>query len=326
MRTEVAWRRFADWAKRRAWVLSLASQFTRGRGQFRVIDRLWKLPTPSRPLLSGWDDSSLAACWLGHATCLLRIAGKTILTDPVFSHRIGLGFGLFTMGPRRVMGPALQIDDLPEIDVIAISHAHLDHLDRPSLHRLARRFPDALLVAIDGSSDLLADLGFARYEELFVDPRRGETVLGLDRLEIRTIPTRHWGARTFADTNRSWGAFLFTDQSTRANNNQNGLRILFGSDSAMHNGWDILGADGGVNLAIIGIGAYDPWIEGHANPEQALAMARACGARHMMPIHHSTFVLSREPLDEPLDRLIRANESSQPELVGVRPGEVWFTK
>ena len=310
MSTEARWRRFTDWAKHRPWLLSIADRFTRGTAPFRVLDHWPRLPRPIRPDTTGWETREQAACWLGHSTLLIRIAGKTVLTDPVFSPRLGLGFGLFTLGPRRLIAPALSIDQLPAIDVILLSHAHMDHLDRPSLRRLAKRFPRATVVALDGLRDLVDGLGFVSISELPV----GESVT-LDGLNVSTLATRHWGARTLRDTHRGYGSFLLS--------NATGGRILYGADAAFHEHWDHLSPTGGVDLAIIGIGAYDPWIDGHANPEQAYAMARACGARRMMPVHHSTFVLSREPLDEPLKRLTgHAKLHDSPTIVGSVMGSI----
>src|SRR2546421_11651948 len=122
--------------------LRLADRLGRGRGRLRLLDGL-NAPARARlkPNLAGWDDHDLAAAWIGHATVLLRVGGMTILTDPVLSNRVGVGLGLFTGGPRRLVAPALRLRELPPIDLILLSHAHFDHLDRPTLARLPRRIP-----------------------------------------------------------------------------------------------------------------------------------------------------------------------------------------
>jgi glyoxylase-like metal-dependent hydrolase (beta-lactamase superfamily II) len=87
-----------------------------------------------------FERSRLAAAWIGHATVLLRIGGPsgiTVLTDPVFSSRIGLSIGRVTLGPARLRPAAFQVEQLPKIDLVLLSHAHFDHLDKPSLRRLA---------------------------------------------------------------------------------------------------------------------------------------------------------------------------------------------
>jgi len=116
-----------------------AARLGRSRGRFRILDRLtWPAKSPSKPDLSAWLAGELSAIWIGHATVLLRIGGMNVVTDPVFSRRIGLGMGLFTLGATRRVMPAVTLKDLPPIDLILLSHAHFDHLDRPTLHRLPK--------------------------------------------------------------------------------------------------------------------------------------------------------------------------------------------
>ena len=154
----VSWRRITDWGKQSPAMLRLADRLGRGTGRFRWMDRLGKRPVvPKRCDLTDWENHPLAAAWIGHATILLRIGGMTILTDPVFSSRVGLGLLAFTGGPQRLFAPAISIRDLPQIDLILISHAHFDHLDRPSL----RQFPKSTtILTAHHTSDLITDLGF----------------------------------------------------------------------------------------------------------------------------------------------------------------------
>src|SRR5437764_6180328 len=93
-------------------------------------------PAPGRPAPHKWPDTGLHAAWLGHTTVLLKIEGVTILTDPVFSTRIGLNFGPLTLGIKRLVRPALRLIELPKIDLVLLSHAHFDHFDLPTLRRL----------------------------------------------------------------------------------------------------------------------------------------------------------------------------------------------
>src|SRR5579871_5973158 len=138
----LSWRSIAMWGHSRPAALKLADRLGRSRGGNRLLDRL-NPPAPAelKPDLTGWEEKEIAAAWVGHATVLLRLGGMTILTDPVFSNRVGIGLGLITGGPTRLTVPALRIEELPDIDLILISHAHFDHLDRPSLNRLPKRVP-----------------------------------------------------------------------------------------------------------------------------------------------------------------------------------------
>ena len=281
------WRFVADRAKRSLWTLRLADHLGRGVGRFR-LPGLRGLPPAATPDLANWGGHEAAAVWLGHASMLFRIAGLTVLADPVFSERIGLQIGPLTAGPRRRQGAALDVEGLPRVDVVVVSHAHFDHLDRPTLWRLARRFPAATVVTSANCADLLTDLGFAAVREL----GWGETTTR-EGLTVTALETKHWGPRVFYDNHRSYGAFLLSAA---------GRRILYGSDSAYFRGWEHLAGSGGVDLACVGIGAYDPYIAAHATPEQAAEMARGAGARAVLPMHHSTFKLSHELMDEPLAR------------------------
>ncbi|MEO6437415.1 MAG: MBL fold metallo-hydrolase, partial [Tepidisphaeraceae bacterium] len=278
------WRHTTDWAKRRPAMLRLADALGRGRGRLRLFDGI---NPPQRaafvPDLTNWETHDLAAAWIGHATILLRLGGQTILTDPVFCSRIGLGIGLITAGPRRLVAPALSIRQLPRLDLILISHAHFDHLDRPSLMRLPKQTP---VITAHRTHDLVHDLGFNTVTEL----QWGQS-LQLGEVKITAREVKHWGARTFYDQHRGFNAYLLESSKHR---------VLYGGDTAYHEGFRDIGRGGRVDLAILGIGAYDPYIAAHATPEQAWAMADHCQADHILAMHHSTFRLSHEPSQEPL--------------------------
>jgi L-ascorbate metabolism protein UlaG (beta-lactamase superfamily) len=300
----LSWRRAADWAKQRKMTLRLADRLGRGRGGMRILDHLKASPA-SRfvPDLSGWEDAELAAAWLGHATVLLRVGQKTVLTDPVLSAKVGLGLGLLTGGPRRLIAPALTREQLPAIDLILLSHAHFDHLDRPTLARLDKQVP---VVTASQTSDLVSDLGFGNVTEL----RWGESAT-FDGLRVTARAARHWGARTFLDQHRGFNAYLL-----EAGNR----RVLYGGDTAYHDYFRDLQR---VDLAILGIGAYDPYVAVHATPEQAWAMADHCGARAVLPMHHSTFRLSHEPMHEPIERMLAAAGGDAERIVIREVGQQW---
>jgi L-ascorbate metabolism protein UlaG (beta-lactamase superfamily) len=298
------WRQITDFAKRRPATLRLADYLGRGRGRFRVLDQI---NPPARALhipdLSDWNTRDLAACWVGHATVLLRIGGMNVLTDPVMSNKVGVGLGLLTGGPRRQIAPALSIKQLPPLDLILISHAHFDHLDRPTLQRLPKNVP---VITSAHTGDLIHDLGFKQVHEL---PWNGRTQIG--DLTITAQQVRHWGARTFYDHHRGFNAYVLENGNKR---------VLYGGDTAYHTGFKSIGK---VDLAIIGIGAYDPYVAAHATPEQAWAMADHVDADHLLPIHHSTFRLSHEPMHEPIERLKAAAGRFIDRIVAHEIGMVW---
>jgi L-ascorbate metabolism protein UlaG (beta-lactamase superfamily) len=298
------WRQYADWAKRSHAMLRLADTLGRSRGRLRLLDSIYHAPAaPVTPDLRDWSTRSLSAVWIGHATVLLRIGGMTILTDPVFSQRVGIGLGVVTAGPTRRYAPAIALHDLPKIDLILLSHAHYDHLDRPSLVKLPKRTP---VIAAQHTGDLIRDLGFRKVREM----KWGEHV-SLGAVSVAAHQVKHWGARNIFDSHRMFNAYVL-----RANSQS----VLFGGDTAYQ---DYFKGIDGVDLAILGIGAYDPYVAAHATPEQAWEMAGHCRARHVLPMHHSTFRLSHEPMHEPMQRLLGCAGKEVDKIVVRQIGEQW---
>ena len=121
-------------------------------------------PAPLRPKPKLWPDVGLHAAWLGHSTVLLKIDGFTILTDPVFGPRVGLHLGPMTVGLKRLVEVAAPIADLPPIDLVLLSHAHMDHFDLPSLRLLENA--ETQVVTASCTSDLLRAKRYARVQEL----------------------------------------------------------------------------------------------------------------------------------------------------------------
>ncbi len=233
-----------------------------------------------------WPDHGLHAGWIGHSTVLLKIDGVTIVTDPVFSQRVGIRVGPATLGIRRLVEPALAIRDLPRIDLILLSHAHMDHFDIPSLRSLEGR--GTTVVTASGTSDLLRAGHYKTVSELKWDEK---TTVG--PLTIRAFRVNHWGARMRTDTHRGYNGY--TIEASR-------YRVLFGGDTALTDSFRALKTRHPYDLAIMPVGAYDPWIHYHCTPEQAWRMAQDAGFEFFLPVHHQTLQLSREPYLEPIER------------------------
>jgi L-ascorbate metabolism protein UlaG (beta-lactamase superfamily) len=300
----VTWRTTTDFLKRRDVALNLAAGLGRGRGGMRWLDHINPPPRARlTPNFTGWEDREISAVWIGHATVLLRIGEVTVLTDPVFAIRVGLGLFLTTLGPRRHIAAAATVRQLPKIDLVMISHAHFDHLDRQSLASLDKRIP---IVTADQTRDLIWDLGFRDVREL-----RWNEKTNLNGLIITAREVKHWGARTFIDKHRGYNAYLL-ESTTR--------RILYGGDTAYQ---ELFKDISRVDLAIMGIGAYDPYIHAHATPEQAWTMANHARADFVLPMHHSTFNLSHEPMREPLERILDAAGSDGQRIAVREPGGTW---
>lgn len=274
------------------------------------------LPSPFRPDPNSWDISTITAAWLGHSTVLPNLFGTTIITDPVLSERIGLDIaGLFTIGPRRLVSPALTFDDLPPIDLILLSHAHMDHLDTPTLRKFSRTIP---IVIAKNTFDVIEGLGFAAIYEMDWGDWTQIGPVRIDALEVKHFgwpyPWEKNRSRGHWD-GRSYNAYLIS---------KNGGRVLFAGDTAYHEKFKTLKERGlTIDLAMMPIGAYDPWIHNHANPEQAMKMADHMDAAYVLPIHWHTFLQSEEPTLEPIQRL-KEVAAGHPERIAIdNIGQTW---
>jgi L-ascorbate metabolism protein UlaG (beta-lactamase superfamily) len=282
---------------RRNWLLHLWREWI-------IESRRPIAPAFARPHPQEWQADNLSAAWLGHSTVLINLFGVTILTDPALFDRIGIRLPFITVGPKRLTAPALRFPDLPPIDLVLLSHAHFDHLDRRTLKLF---FASTRVITARRTRSLLGGTRFGEIIELdWNQTVKLQTAAG--ELEVRAFRASHWGARFRRDIFRGYNSYLLS----RGNH-----RMIYGGDTAMTSAFAQLRPLGPFDLAIMSIGAYDPWIRSHATPEQAIAMADAAGARFIMPVHHQTFRLSAEPFREPIERFTRALAAS-PERIALR--------
>ena len=256
---------------------------------------------PAVPVPERWAAPGVHAAWLGHSTVLLKIDGFTILTDPVFSERAGLRVGPLTLGVKRLVAPPIGPAELPPIDLILLSHAHMDHLDLPSLRALEN--PRVRVVTAPGTTDLLRPERYRQVVEL-----GWNQTARVGPGQLRAFEVNHWGARMGSDTHRGYNGYAIEVGR---------YRVLFAGDTALTGVFRTLRGARPFDLAIMPIGAYNPWIRNHSTPEQAWRMANEAGAHFVLPVHHQTFPLSREPLFEPIERLSEA-AGGQPERIAVR--------
>ena len=261
-------------------------------------------PAPFKPTPRTWSDSAITLAWLGHSTVLINFYGVHILTDPVFAKHVGISLGFMTLGPKRFVEPAIRVEELPPIDVVLLSHAHMDHMDLPSLRSLPKA---ALTVTAKRTSDILAAARVESPTELTWGDRtmyRGRQ----GDLQIEAIEVKHWGERWPSDKPRGYNGYILRRE---------GKSLLFGGDTALTPALRQVRRRGPFEIAIMPIGAYRPWIRNHCTPEEALAMANAAGAKYIVPVHHQTFRLSDEPNQEPIERLTVAL-SQEPERLALR--------
>lgn len=219
--------------------------------------------------------------WIGHASFLIQTPEHSILIDPNWARWLKV--------VKRLRDPGLNLHELPAIDLVLVSHAHFDHLDRRSLRAVAADQP---IVVPEHVGNLVQDLGFNRVHEL----QRWET-MELGSLKITLTPAHHWGARMLHDKHRGFGGFLIEYE---------GRTIFHCGDSAWFEGFAEIGAKSKIDIALLPIGAYDAPTgrDVHMNPEEALRAFEALGAGLMIPMHYGTFRLGFEPMEEPPDRLL----------------------
>lgn len=237
-----------------------------------------------QPLPEGEDGVT----FIGHSSFLIELGGVRALVDPVFARNLVV--------LRRQRLPGLDWRSLPAIDVVLLTHAHMDHLNVGSLRRVIRRTrritgrtPE--VVVPTGVEDLVRRLGFARVHAMAWWEER--QVAGLS---VTMTPAKHWGARMFRDTHRGFGGYVL-----RAG----GRSVYHSGDTAYFDGFREIGRRLSPEVALLPIGAYypDSYRAVHTSPEEAVRAFRELGAAVMVPMHYGTFRLGREPMEEPPVRL-----------------------
>ncbi len=242
-----------------------------------------------RPLRAASPD--LGVTFIGHAGFLLELGGQRLLIDPNFANWLVI--------VKRLREPGVALPHLPPIDWVLITHAHMDHLNRPSLRRIVGetvtrtgRAPGIILPS--NTADLVKDLGFRQVVEL----DRWETHR-IGELTVTHTPAKHWGARMLHDTQRGFGGYAIEGA---------GHSIYHSGDTAYFDGFKEIGERLAPRIALLPIGAYSPesFRNVHASPEDALRGFQDLGADLMVPMHYGTFRLSEEPFEEPVPRLLNA--------------------
>lgn len=281
------------------------------------------VPLPSNPLLkpnpSQWRNDEINIAWIGHSTVLINFYGKIILTDPVLFERIGINLFGLTFGPTRLTKPALDITEIPKPDLILLSHAHMDHMDLPTLAKLTSLYPNEIdcLTAFN-TKDVIEDLKWKSLSEL--DWNELTEIAGL---KIKAIEVKHFGWRYPWERDRSKG-FLQNGRSYNAYVIERfNKKILFGGDTAMTNHFKQVKNEN-IEIAIMPIGAYQPWRKNHCDPEEALIMAdNHMRAKYFIPIHTKTFKQGSEPIEEPLNWLKKSAPKYEIKLAIKELGETF---
>jgi L-ascorbate metabolism protein UlaG (beta-lactamase superfamily) len=239
-----------------------------------------------KPKLVGNGD--MGVTFIGHASFFVQIGGQNVILDPNFAR------WLFVL--KRLRKPGVQLRDLPAIDLVLVTHAHFDHLHRPSLraivqHALRRKGKAPIIVVPRHVLDLVSDIGFSDIVEL--DWWNSYCHRGLT---VTHVPSRHWGARIIKDSHRGYGGYVL-----RGGNHS----VYHAGDTAYFPGFREIGRRLAPELALLPIGAYNPpsFRNVHADPSDATRAFLDLKSRWMVPMHYGTFRLSHEPIDEPLQLL-----------------------
>src|SRR5215469_3865546 len=234
------------------------------------------------------SNGELGITFIGHASFFVQLGGQNIVLDPNFAR------WLFVL--KRLRQPGVQVRDLPAIDLVLVTHAHFDHLHRPSLRAIVQQ-----TVQLQGVSptvvvphhvfDLVSDLGFDNVVEL--DWWNSYRHRGLT---ITHVPSRHWGARILRDSHRGYGGYVLREGRHS---------VYHAGDTAYFSGFREIGSRLAPELALLPIGAYNPpaFRNVHASPADATRAFLDLHSRWMVPMHYGTFRLSHEPIDEPLQLL-----------------------
>src|SRR5438552_11134211 len=262
------------------------------------------------------DGDKVRLSFVGHVSWLIQTAGLNILIDPVWSERVSpLSFA----GPKRRNDPGIAFDALPRIDVVLVSHGHYDHLDAPTLSRLAATFTPRVITPL-GNDVTMREADSAIMAEAFDWHDRVELGGGI---AVTLVPTRHWSARGLFDRNKAlWASFVLETAAGK---------IYIVCDSGYGNGAHfrrVAQTHGPLRAAILPIGAYEPrWFmqDQHMNPHDAVKALADCGAAQAFAHHHGTFQLTDEAIDAPVTALHAALDEAEiprERFVALKPGQV----
>jgi N-acyl-phosphatidylethanolamine-hydrolysing phospholipase D len=236
--------------------------------------------------------------WIGHATFLIKLGDTTIITDPLFSKNTGP----LIFGPKRYVKPAVQLKEIPKVDLFLLTHNHYDHQDMSTI----RNFPYK-------KAKVIVPLKLSKYFKRFNDVNEldwYEKVQINKDLKITLLPAVHWSKRGLFDDNKTlWGSFLIEYKDKK---------IFFASDTGVGNIYKELGKKyGPIDLTFINIGAYNFYpimpvkdkSVYHTNPEEALKVAKDLNSKRVIGMHWGTVVLSLEPIMEPPKRFKASAEN-----------------
>lgn len=282
--------------------------FVVGRGRRRPPS-----PLPALDPLPRWREApstGLRATWLGHSTVLLELDGARILTDPVWAQRAA---PTEWAGPLRFHPVPVEIDALPPLDAVLVSHDHYDHLDASAVRRLAGR-PGPVFVTALGVGARLEKMGVPGSRVVELDWWEGHPIAGTS-VTIVAAPAQHFSGRTPFDRNETlWASYAFLGPRHR---------VYFSGDTGLEPSFAEIGRQlGPFDLVMLEVGAFHPaWGNIHLGPVGAMEAYARLGGAAFLPVHWGTFDLAVHPWDEPIRVLAEAEADGALVMVAPKLGE-----
>ena len=243
------------------------------------------------------NGGKIRATFIGHSTVLVQMDGVNILCDPIWSKRAS---PVSWIGPRRHRAPGIRFEHLPSIDLVLQSHDHYDHLDVPTLRRIAEQWRPGYGVPL-GVARRLTSRAIAEDEQIR-ELDWWQSAEALNELRITAVPARHFSGRGLRDRNLTlWCGYVIEGPSGT---------VYFAGDTGYGSHFrQIAERFPRIRLAFLPIGAYRPqWFMGpvHISPEDAVRAHEEVGAATSVAIHFGTFHLADDGQDEPSIELQRA--------------------
>ncbi len=274
-------------------------------------------PAPGRPPARVEGDAMLLTM-VGHASVLIQSGGRNIITDPVWSDKVG---PLGLVGPTRRRAPGVAFADLPKIDAVVVSHNHYDHMDTPSLRMLWERDRPKIIVPL-GNDSILRD-NIPGIESIAVD--WGQSVDLGGGVRVVAAPVQHWSQRSPIDRDKAlWAGYLIDAP---------GGVVYFSGDTGLGTSWwvdeTLKLTPRQIDVALLAIGSYLPrWFmaPAHIDPPEALTVYRKLGAKSALGIHWGTFPLGDDGPDQAVKELraaLASTDISEQTFRTLEPGEMW---